>query len=420
MWQRGMFLLLLLFSSTECLAAFGNYNSILIGDQAAGMGGAATAVADDNAAAPWYNPAALGAIPGQSFSAAVGIYKKFETQYGQSEDLVSSALRVNQGFFRALPSSTSSVIRPQHEFFRGWTLAMSILVPEFDQFRGEVNHTEINTSVLTTTDESLWVGGSAAKEIASGEFVGFSLYYAARSMNKTVDDRTYRSPTDFQIFTENRALTQNAMVFVTGYLRQLNEHWSVGASLRFPSLHIMGRGSYLANNFRAGQAEQPITLNELDSKSRIPARLNLGAAYRDAGKLLVALDVNAHSGESYEDLQSSRTGVAESYEHLPLLNVSLGAEYQWTQWLRTRFGFFTNFSSHPKPDPNRVGSQGDHVDQLGFSANMAFRSGAIEYTFGGYYSGGRGESVQRLDHQYRVIEKNQNIFTMLVGTSYYF
>ena len=169
------------------LAAYSNYNSILIGDQAAGMGGAYTAMAEDAAAQPWYNPATLAFLKGESFSAAVGIYKKFDTTYGSSEDFTKASLRVNQGFFRALPSSTGSVVRFK-EFLPDYTLALSIIVPEYESFKGDIHNTSDNISTLTLSDESLWVGASLSKKISVNEGMGLSLYYTARSMVKTVSD----------------------------------------------------------------------------------------------------------------------------------------------------------------------------------------------------------------------------------------
>jgi hypothetical protein len=415
-----MFCLVASYASST-FAAFGNYNSILIGDMAAGMGGAATAVSEDAAGAAWYNPASLAALKGESFSAAVGIYKKFATQYGIGDDLISSALKVNQGFFRALPSSTGSVIRPkQIEWLKDWTMTLSILVPEFDQYRGQVATSPDNNSTLAMTDESLWAGGAIARQISPTEYFGVTAYYTARSLQKSVNDRTYRGPNDFKIYTEDLNITQNSLVFIAGYLKELGAHWSWGVSIRFPNIHMVGRASYLANTFEAGQAERPVVLSELDSKSRIPARLNLGASYRDNAGWIVAADLNIHGYEQYEDIQTTQPGIAERLEHRPLINLSIGAEYKFTNWFKIRMGGFTNFSSLAKPDPAISRGQGDQVNQMGFAANAAFRSGHIEYTFGGYYSGGRGEGVQRVNHQYVVLPKSQNIYTMLVGTSYYF
>lgn len=401
-------------------AAFGNYNSILIGDQSAGMGGAATAVAEDASGAAWYNPAGLALMPGKSFSAAVGIYKKFETRYGQGDDLVNAALRSNQGFFRALPSSTGSVIRPEQvPFLKDWTMTLSILVPEYDSFRGDVNSTETNQSTLSTVDESIWVGGALARKISGNEYVGLTAYYTARSLTKTVNDRVYNSPTDFKIYNEERTITQNAVVFVLGYLREISPKWKWGASIRLPSIQVAGRATYIENTIEeTGVTGVNKNFNQLDSKTRIPTKFALGFSYFDLGKWLIAGDLTFYGAEQYRDLELD--GVAENIEHRRLLNASIGAEYKWFDWLKVRSGFFTNFSSHPDPDKTKVRGQGDKVDQLGFSANLAFKSGNIEYTFGGYYTGGHGKSVQRIAGAYDLINKTQNTFTMLVGTSYSF
>ncbi|MBK7891161.1 MAG: hypothetical protein IPJ84_10045 [Bdellovibrionales bacterium] len=46
--------------SHRASAAFGNYNSMLIGENAAGLGGAFTALYKDSSAVTFYNPAGLG------------------------------------------------------------------------------------------------------------------------------------------------------------------------------------------------------------------------------------------------------------------------------------------------------------------------------------------------------------------------
>ncbi|MBN8538659.1 MAG: hypothetical protein J0M15_16540 [Deltaproteobacteria bacterium] len=96
--MKGLFLALT-FLALQSEGAFSNYNSILLGDQSAGMGGAASAVVGDTSAAAFYNPATLARLNGASFSAAVGIYKKFDTVYGEEEDFTKAPLRLNQGFY---------------------------------------------------------------------------------------------------------------------------------------------------------------------------------------------------------------------------------------------------------------------------------------------------------------------------------
>src|SRR5690606_11686754 len=135
----------------------------------AGMGGAGTALVGDVAASPYYNPATLGFLEASAFSAAVGVYKKFDTLYGEEEDFTAAPLRVNQGFFRSLPSSVGSALK-----FEDWILALSIVVPDYDNFKGDLYNRNQSVTTLSFIDESLWVGGSISKKTSESEALGLT------------------------------------------------------------------------------------------------------------------------------------------------------------------------------------------------------------------------------------------------------
>src|SRR3990172_2529925 len=59
---------------TEVMADEYHYNNILIGDRAAGMAGAYTAISDDPSGL-YYNPAGIVFAPRRSFSASVNAYQ---------------------------------------------------------------------------------------------------------------------------------------------------------------------------------------------------------------------------------------------------------------------------------------------------------------------------------------------------------
>src|SRR4051812_44004669 len=98
----GICLSQLVITSTA-FAAFSNYNTILIGDRAAGMGGAFTALTEDTGAAAFYNPASIIRMKGASLSASVSVYNKYDTRYGSQADYNKAPLRINRGFFKGLP-----------------------------------------------------------------------------------------------------------------------------------------------------------------------------------------------------------------------------------------------------------------------------------------------------------------------------
>ncbi len=413
-----LFSLLFFFGLHSAKAAIGNYNSILIGDQAAGMGGAYTALTSDASALAWYNPATLAFLEGQSFSAAVGIYKKFDIRYAQDESLEKASLRVNQGFFRALPSSTGSVVRYE-DFLKDYTLALSIVTPSYESFKGKIKSSADFVSAFEMVDESIWVGVGIGRKISSNESLGLTLYYTARSLSKSVTDITNVSSTDKKIYTEQKDYFQNALVPILGYYREISPRFRWGLSLRLPALPIAGEGSYSDSFIDTTSSSQPTTnYDSLKSRMKVPMKETVGIAFAPSGKWLFSFDLSHYHRLKYRDLEEP--AVAETIQHNELWNAALGGQYLWNQKLKFRGGLFTNLSAHPNPDPALVRGQGDRVDQLGFSANASLLSGKIEYTFGGYYTGGKGRSVQRVNQSYEVVTKSVQVFTMLVGTSYSF
>ena len=245
-----------------------------------------------------------------------------------------------------------------------------------------------------------------------------TVYYTARSVSKSVSDRTYISPTQSEIFSEERNMTQNALVAILGYHKDLGPHWKWGLSARLPSMHVSGEAEVTQTTISNGAIQPPISERAIATRARIPWKIGLGFAHVVKNQSSWAFDVSVLGPLSYGDIENS--ALSEKIEHLTTWNSSLGYEKMWNDWLKTRVGIFTNFSSHPNPEASMVQGQADHVDQGGFSANVAFRSENIEYTFGGYYTGGRGRSVQRINQAYEVVPKVVNVFTMLVGTSYSF
>lgn len=405
----------ILLAAQSSIAAFSNYNSILIGDQAAGMGGAYTAMTSDASALAYYNPAGMAFLDGHSFSAAVGIYKKFDTTFGKEEDFTKAPLRINQGFFRAIPSSTGNVFKKGD-----YTLALSIVVPDFDNYKGDLRNNETNVTTLSFIDESLWVGGAVARKISDNESMGLTMYYTARSYTRSLSDRSFPTNSEAILFNSEKTLVENAILAIIGYHIDLSEKWAFGASLRTPGLAVKGSGSYFAS--RVDTNPYSVTsINRPDEKSNvnIPAKLALGMAYRDGDDVRVSADATFYQSLEYKDFNDPT--IATTWKHRSIWNLAVGLEKRLTSWMKIRTGAFSNFSSHPNPDSKLTGNQPDKVDQVGFSANLVFNSGdKIDYTFGGYYTGGRGKSIQQINQTTEEVIVTQHVFTMLVGTAFSF
>lgn len=413
-------------------AAYSNYNSILVGTQAAGMGGAYTALYQDSSAVAYYNPAGLAFASGEgaktsSASASATVYKKFDTKYGDLDQFTTASLRVNQGFFRGVPTASGSVLT-----YEKLNAAFSIVVPDYETFGGEIRSTANSVSLLNILDESLWVGGGAGlrlseihPELPRDLAVGVSLYYTARNLSRTARERIITNGTEALVMSEEKNILGNSLVAILGLQSAASEEktgsWNWGLSLRLPSLQISGTGSYFksvvnTNPFSSVSENHP----SVTTLTRIPAKLTLGLAWFPKEDWTLSVDISGYDQVSYRDMTDPGTE-ADEIHHRMIANLNLGLERPLTKWLTLRVGAFTNFSSHDEPGEAPKVRSGDRIDQLGWSANFGIETREhFIFTFGGYYTGGRGQSVQLLDQNLARVPKSQQVFTMLVGTSFYF
>ena len=403
--------------SCASFAAFSNYNTILIGDRAAGMGGAFTALTDDAGAAAFYNPASIIRMKGNSLSASVSVYNKYDTRYGTQSDFDQAPLRINRGFFRSLPSTSGSVVN-----FGKFALGLSVVVPDYDYFSGEVRSTDSTSSFLSYIDESLWAGVGFSVRLTPSSTAGLTAYYTARSLDRSVSDALYNGTTSAVITTEEKNLTNNSLIYILGYQQELGRGFHTGFSFRFPSIEISSNGAY----YRSVVTTLPYNLevqsqNALKSETRVPSRLAVGIAYEEPKVKSLSFDIHYYGRESYRDLDFGGTA-ADVVEHIPTTNFSLGGEYYIDTWLRWRAGVYTNTSSHPNHPTNIENlRRGDRINMWGWATNFAISTNdKTSFTIGGYYTGGKGSSTQQVGNALEVIEKNVQIFTMLIGGGYNF
>jgi hypothetical protein len=415
---RWLFAVALLSLSTAAQAAFSNYNSVLLGEKAAGLGGAFTALTGDSSATPFYNPAATVLMEGNSLSATVNVYNKYETELGVGSSNPNEApLRVNRGFFRSLPSSSGTVLS-----YPSFAFGLSILVPDYEFYSGQIRGDATSDSFVSFVDESLWVGGTFSTRLTETDSVGVSLYYTARNLTRSVSDFVVStSPAGAKITIEEKNLSANSVVSILGYLHRLSPVWSVGVSYRPPSLPISGEGSF----YRSVSETTPynstvLNRGNLRALTKIPARLAVGLAREVKSENTLSFDVQISESLDYQDFPELPEG-ADQVDHRQVVNWAVGFEQMIRSWASVRMGYFTNLSSHPTPDPANSIRQGDHVDMHGFSLNFNIRTDQHTlFTFGGYYNGGSGESMQLVGGRLQVVPKKEQVFTMLVATGFDF
>jgi hypothetical protein len=151
--RAALWFVLVFLISDSAQSAFDNYNSVLLGDRAAGMGAAFSALTGDASATPFYNPATTVLSPGSAIASSVTLYSKYDTQLGRSEDLVDATQRVNRGFFRSIPSASSAITH-----FGSFALGLNIVVPDYDTYSGPIRALT-GAIALAITGCSRWTKG---------------------------------------------------------------------------------------------------------------------------------------------------------------------------------------------------------------------------------------------------------------------
>ncbi len=407
---------------TSAQSAYTNYNSILIGERASGMGGAFTALSGDPAACSFYNPATLSRMTGTSLSASVNLYNKYDNRFGYLEDNTLSqaseaSLRANQGFFVPIPSSSGSVYS-----LGNFAVGLSIVFPDFEIYNGDVSNQGQKTSFLSLRDESLWIGGTIAVNLTQQTSGGLTVYYTSRSYQRSLSDH-YTDPNSEveTIESETKSFTNNSIVYLFGLYHEWSSHWKAGISLRLPALEVSGKGSYIRSQLSASDSILPesIQLGHLASETRIPMKSTLGIAYEREKNWTLSMDFSYYDSDEYKDMESDVGG--DLITHLETWNLNLGGEYYLKPWLAMRLGVFTNFSSSPHIPSTPAQRVPDRVDMFGWSANMSFQTSPhSEMTLGGYYTGGKGKSSQRIAGQIEKVDKSSKTFSFLVSTSFNF
>ncbi|MGZ3825111.1 MAG: hypothetical protein ACXVCR_09165, partial [Bdellovibrio sp.] len=249
---------------------------------------------------------------------------------------------------------------------------------------------------------------------------GFTLYYTARNFSRSVQDRSYPNSTQATLFNSEETVQENALVPILGYMIMPSKEWTFGVSFRNRGIAATSNATYFESLTRTNPySSDQINQSNLSSVIFIPAKLSLGVSHSHDGGWIWSANLDAYEGLSYETL--GYQGKGSYVVRNSIANISLGIEKTFTDWFKVRLGAFSNLSPYPNPDGTMKRFQGEHVDQTGVSANVVFvADNKIAYTFGGYYTGGRGRAIERINQDYQVITKSQQVFTMLAGTQFYF
>jgi len=392
------------------------YQSYIVGDRAAGMGGAVVSLAD-SVDACYYNPAGLVRARASSVSLSANLYgfQRYQVDSGlyPGED-------VRSGSFVTIPASMGGLLKATPRL----SLAVAALVPDRELLSEIVAYQDSRHLYQYSIDsQTFWIGPSAAYRLTPACSVGLSLFTVYRSFNESVS--VFYDDYD-QAYGRARKFDDVALAAVLGLQFQPGGDWRVGLTAQSPTLHVYDQGK--TTEHAAGgsiRGDNYYYTDEVETDSRQPAKLALGIGRMAPGVYACGLDLTYHLPTSYDlqtwqfagELQRARVVRAS------VLDVNLGGEYYLRKRYPVRAGFFTGFSSVPaSDDPDRYATS--RVDTCGLTASVgretettAFNVG-VTYVFGSGKDNGwevKGDEIVR-----REVNASERHLYLTVNTAYYF
>lgn len=368
-----------LLSSPLTMADQYHYENMLIGDRAAGMGGAYTAVADDPSGL-YYNPAGSVYVQGNSISGSMNAFHQTFTEYydvfgrGKSWRRKSSALIPNHfgivqplgkgmvGFSYAV---TDSILEDQDQVFRNLAFA-STSGPDL-----LVDSYFIN---FNNQDVTYRIGPSYALPINKDLSIGVSLYGYYREQELILNQQVY--------FQDGRTLWTNQYFEIneTGIEPVLGMTWSpmeklaLGLTVRQVLIQSSRARTQVTESLSTDAAVPEPGVGITTQKRDLPLNIRAGAAWFANDKLLVSGDV------SWYEETDSRVSVT---------NFALGTEYYMAGNMAIRAGLFSNYASTPDLQEGQSG-QLEHVDLFGLSVSLTHFTRSSSISLGTAYSRGQG------------------------------
>lgn len=417
-WNKSSCLILLLTACSLFPASASadeyHYNNVLIGDRAAGMGGAYTAIADDPSGL-YYNPAGIAYAQGSNISVSANALHQTKTVYknalgdGYDYERYSSALLPNffgiiqplgmgkVGFSYAVPDS---IIEDQNQTFYN--------LPGTTTSRFALN--------LNKSDSTYYFGPSYAIELSKDFSLGATLYGHYRRNEQIQNQLTNKVSGQYEWVNSFYKNTEWGIKPIIGVMWNPLDKLSTGFSLSKTSII---RSDTVAQAVCAGDipgicdpsytpGTAPIrTVAKSDAKRAYPLTSTVGIAYFHSPALVVSGDFSYNS-----KVEDNVFGNKEA-----TWNVAMGTEYYLDEKWAIKGGLFTDRANTPKIVSGDVNAY-DHVDLYGGSLSVSYFTRQSSITVGGTFRYGTGKA-QILGNQ-AIQDLTSQASTFFLSAAYFY
>jgi len=410
-----LFLLLSLFS-TGIHADQLHYNNILIGNRAAGLAGAYSAISDD-ASGLYYNPAGIVFSDDLQLSASANAVHTSTLTY---KDVLNG-----DDWKRRSSSIVPNFFGLTSKLGKGY-IGFSYAVTDFDVEDQDTRLTSVPGISLyviniKNTDKVTKFGPSYAIQINDQWNIGATLYLHDRAQD-LVQNQFIRisGSNEFESSNLFYETSETGIEPILGFTWTPGEDWSIGGSIRRVTITS---SKTRVQNFCASDVNNPgvqspqcllVSASVIDptietnkKKRKLPMNTRLGVAYFPSSSLLISADIS-----HFESVKSSGFNAEE------VINYALGVEYYITPGWAIRGGYYTNYSNTPDIDPTEI-NQADYVDLTGITLSLTKFSKTSSLSIG--YAGSRGSGEAQVISGSPAIQKlDQKVDTIYLSTTYSF
>jgi long-chain fatty acid transport protein len=408
--MKNLITSLILLGSICSRADIHHFKDIIIGERAAGMGGAYVAISDDPTGI-YYNPAGVvysrenylsGSANG--FHQTTKVYKDVfpgKNYTYQSRSLVPTFF----GFTQSLSRKSK------------WGFAIAVPNSEYIDQDDTLDNLSDSTYAsakrrLFRQDTTYLFGPSYSMELMRNFTIGLTVFGFART-EKYIDVQWWKllsTGPDYQF--QNTYMTRTAYGFIPKLGIQFMPIKEVSVGLTFSkALNASGSGSLQQIS---GPTNSSGTLNEVanittldDYAWGIPTTetVTAGFAVFFTRRFLFTVDGEYHFyNPTYKE-----------YPVQEVFNWAVGAEYYTSDSFALRTGIYTNNANTPELTSSSE-SRFDHVDLMGMSLSTSFYDAGSSVTFGASYSLGKGKGDVTGRNSLQDLE--QSALTMYLMGSY--
>ncbi|MCC6751139.1 MAG: hypothetical protein IT371_26025 [Deltaproteobacteria bacterium] len=425
-----------------------HYQNYLMGDRAAGLGGAFTALSDDGSGI-YYNPAGLAEAEHSSISITAAVYG-WATR---TDRLGNTGVNADDRAFVNYPTTTiwtQRVRKGRPDGVGRIQLAAALLSPSSAVERRRLFYrTDLGgatpavanvVNMLVSEDDTLWFGLGMGAKVARRVSLGVSVFGTMRNgvrqyHNLTLLTVSQAEGTDDFGLADRADLrfTQWGLVAQAGAVVSATTRLRFGAAFRTPVFQLAS-STHLNTIFidRPNDRLQ-VSGQELGARfqARQPWKATVGAAYAVPRRWAATLDVSLHGPVGrYAVLEVDPPFTpAEIYPMTKrmVVQVNAGAELYLGRYVPLRAGFFTNLSSWDGGNtfctredtscPTAINPFADGVDRYGVAGSVGFELEQVTFNLGlSYNAGGRTEQLGT----YGEMQVRRSFLFALVGGAFRF